>query len=103
MQAVNGFVLDAVLEGVPSPRSAEAGAIWPRALVELWSPVELQRPVDGHDEARRAWRVRDPEGDLEITVIWAPGPGDPEEASFEEHAAKEGEDAPPEGWLLFGH
>lgn len=123
-----GFVLDAVVEGVPSPRSAEAGAIWPRALVEAWSPVELPRvtsgdesgkaPSDEESDPRRAWQVRDPEGDLEFTIIWAPGPGDPVEAEKHETAG-EGEDEeadedaddsepsekrpPPEGWLLFGH
>lgn len=76
-----GFVLDAVVEGVPSPRTAEAGAVWPRALVEAWSPTELPRAKEEDEtDPRRAWEVRDPEGDLKFTIIWAPGPGDPVEA-----------------------
>jgi uncharacterized protein YegJ (DUF2314 family) len=97
-----GFVLDVVIEGVPSPRSAEAGAVWPRALVEQWSPIELPRASTaraagieadpGADaDPRRAWQVKDPESDLELTIIWAPGPGDPAE-----HASEGGEE--PEGF-----
>jgi hypothetical protein len=129
-----GFVLDAVVEGVPSPRSAEAGSVWPRVLVEAWSPTELPRAREEDEtDPRRAWHVKDPQGDLELTIIWAPGPGDPVEAEkqaslgndasaadeeggegggAEPEAESEGGDdgeadgeprKAPEGWLLFGH
>lgn len=55
--------------------------MWPRQLVEAWSPVELPRATEEDEsDPRRAWTVKDPEGDLELTIIWAPGPGDPVEA-----------------------
>lgn len=91
------FVLDAVIEGVPSPRSGKVDAVWPRSLADLWKPVEvsLTRPSEEESEARgpdvrRVWRIRDPESDLDVTVIWVPGPGDPEEADADD-GEEEGE------------
>src|SRR5581483_9058859 len=81
------------------PRSAEAGAVWPRQLVEAWSPKELPRATEEDEtDPRRAWQIKDPEGDLEITIIWAPGPGDPIEAERQSalRRAERGDEEPEE-------
>ncbi len=66
------LVLDCVIEGVPSPRDEDAGVIWPRALVEAWSPAEIDD--EGDDESARRWVIRDPESDLELRIDWVEGP-----------------------------
>jgi hypothetical protein len=49
--------------------------VFPRTLREAWHAVELTVPDDG-GEPRRAWRARDPESDLEITIVWTHAPDD---------------------------
>ena len=73
------FILDAVIEGVPSPRTGNVQAIWPKRLADQWKPVEVPvaksakdpEPEEPRSDVRRVWRLRDPESDLDVTVIWA--------------------------------
>jgi hypothetical protein len=74
----DGLTLDAVIEGVAAPSSDASveAAIWPESLRAHWSPRELPGRAD---DDRRAWQVRDPQGDLDITVIWTPAAPQAEE------------------------
>ncbi|MBI3726681.1 DUF2314 domain-containing protein [bacterium] len=92
---MDSFVLDVVIEGVPSPASAGEEAVWPEPIKKAWKPIELSRAAGAEADSRRAWRIRDPESDLDFTVIWAPAPatqdgegGGDDEEELDSHAAQ---------------